>query len=657
MRIPDLEEIFNQSPGFFAVLRGPDFVFERVNEAYLTLVGGRDPIGKRLLDALPEIQGQGFIELLTGVLATGEPFVARAVCVSIAKGPGQIPEEIFVDLIYAPLRSDDGKVAGIITYGSDVTQQVLGRRQVDATAEELTSQVEEAQVLAEELEQSNEQLQKLNAEMEEAKAQAEEASSRVIEVLDSLGESVFLLDKTWKVRYLNPVARSIIEKMGVEAENIVGKVLWEELPELAGTLFESETRRAAKENQTVEYEAFMGTAGGWFETRVVPSKSGVTTFSRDVTERYKSAEALARSEEQFRLLANLIPTLAWMADETGWIFWYNERWYQYTGKTAPQMEGWGWQSVHDPDILPAVMEKWSASIATGEPFEMEFPLRSESGDFRWFLTRVAPLRNESEKVVRWFGTNTDVQAQHEAAIAAQAANKAKSDFLAAMSHETRQPINATLSFLELLEMGIYGQLADEQKTAIDRIRKNQEQLLSVITDILSFARLEAGHVELATVPVSCRRIVADLPALVEPQVLAKGISFSTECSQEDPIALGDREKILQILTNLVTNAIRATPERGRITVRCGRRNGVVEFKVNDTGVGIPSGRLEDIFSPFVQLERALNRPREGVGLGLAISRDFAIAMGGSLTATSSPGNGSTFTLSLPSAPTTDKVTG
>ena len=106
-----------------------------------------------------------------------------------------------------------------------------------------------------------------------------------------------------------------------------------------------------------------------------------------------------------------MPQLAWMANPDGWIYWYNQRWYQYTGTTPQQMEGWGWQSVHDPHELPKVMERWKSSIATGEPFDMVFPLRGADGIFRPFLTRIMPLRDAQGKVVRWFGTNTDISEQ------------------------------------------------------------------------------------------------------------------------------------------------------------------------------------------------------------------------------------------------------
>jgi PAS domain S-box-containing protein len=135
---------------------------------------------------------------------------------------------------------------------------------------------------------------------------------------------------------------------------------------------------------------------------------GASKIARDITQRIKADEAIRRSEAELQTLANAIPQLAWMAHPDGHIFWYNQKWYAYTGTTFDQMQGWGWQSVHDPEILPAVLSRWKHSLETGELFEMEFPIRGADGQFRWFLTRVNPLRDEQNRVIRWFGTNTDV---------------------------------------------------------------------------------------------------------------------------------------------------------------------------------------------------------------------------------------------------------
>jgi len=137
-------------------------------------------------------------------------------------------------------------------------------------------------------------------------------------------------------------------------------------------------------------------------------------IARDITERRRTEDALRESEHRLRTMADSIPQLAWMAEADGYIFWYNQKWYEYTGTTPQQMEGWGWQSVHDPEILPRVLDEWKGAIRMGTPFGMEFPIRSADGAFRWFLTRVNPLRNSEGEIVRWFGTNTDIEERREA---------------------------------------------------------------------------------------------------------------------------------------------------------------------------------------------------------------------------------------------------
>jgi len=150
---------------------------------------------------------------------------------------------------------------------------------------------------------------------------------------------------------------------------------------------------------------------------ISPGSAAHHTVFREITDRKKAEMALQESEERFRTLADAIPQLCWTADAAGWIFWYNQRWYEYTGTTPLQMEGWGWQSVHDPEVLPQVLERWQASIATGRPFEMVFPLRGSDGVFRPFLTRVMPLCDPDGNVVRWFGTNTDITEREQVATA------------------------------------------------------------------------------------------------------------------------------------------------------------------------------------------------------------------------------------------------
>lgn len=177
-------------------------------------------------------------------------------------------------------------------------------------------------------------------------------------------------------------------------------------------------------DQTIPHSSSHDDPRRWVSAVAYPLKDSesrvreVVLVHEDVTARTRAERALRESDEQFRLMADTMPQLTWMARADGHIFWYNRRWYEYTGTTPADMEGWGWQRVHDPEVLPRVLERWKASIASGEPFEMVFPLRGADGCLRPFLTRVNPLKDERGAVTRWFGTNTDINEQKRAEDAA-----------------------------------------------------------------------------------------------------------------------------------------------------------------------------------------------------------------------------------------------
>ena len=361
----------------------------------------------------------------------------------------------------------------------------------------------------------------------------------------------------------------------------------------------------------------------------------------------ESASAAAReSERQLRTMVDALPTLAWTARADGYIDWYNARWYEYTGKTAADMEGWGWESVHDPAMLPSVLERWRQSIATGEAFEMTFPLLGADGQFCAFLTRVVPIADQAGSILRWFGTNTNIEAEHAVRLGAERASRAKSDFLATMSHELRTPLNAIGGYVELLELGIRGPITDAQRDDLSRIQRSQRHLLGLINDVLNFARLEANGVTYNLQDVSLRATVNAVEPLVEPQLRKKSLRWARPEPSDDVHVRADEDKLRQVLLNLVANAIKFTPISGEITLTWEPSTDMVRLHVADTGSGIPADRLDDIFAPFVQIERRLNSAHEGAGLGLAISRDLARGMGGDLTVASTLGLGSTFTLSL-----------
>jgi PAS domain S-box-containing protein len=230
---------------------------------------------------------------------------------------------------------------------------------------------------------------------------------------------------------------------------------------------------------------------------------------------------------------------------------------------------------------------------------------------------------------------------------AEAANAAKTEFLRMISHELRQPLNAIGGLLELWEMGLRGDLSTEQREDMGRIKRNQQQLTTLIEDLLSFARLEAGKIEIEKVPVPVDSVFSGLVAAMSVAADARGVELRTTPCGDGTAVNADEDRLHQVMVNLVANALKATERGGRIDVWAEVSGASVDIRVRDTGVGISAAMLETIFAPFVQLGRALNQPREGAGLGLAISRGLTEAMGGTLTAESVVGVGSTFTVRMP----------
>lgn len=231
------------------------------------------------------------------------------------------------------------------------------------------------------------------------------------QLFDRMTDGFCALDRDWNYRLINETGARMVGRAPAE---LLGKKIFDSFPDIRETAFWNALQRAMEQQAPVEIEQYYAPVGKWFAVRIFPSPDGVSVYFRDVSEQ-KQAEAVLRAKDSpFQAVADSIPQLAWVADPTGFIFWYNRRWYEYTGTAPKDMEGWGWQSVHDPNVLPDVLAAWRKSIETGEPFDMVFPLRGADGIFRPFLTRVLPMKNAEGQVQWWFGTNTDISAQQKA---------------------------------------------------------------------------------------------------------------------------------------------------------------------------------------------------------------------------------------------------
>ncbi len=372
----------------------------------------------------------------------------------------------------------------------------------------------------------------------------------------------------------------------------------------------------------------------------------VVLVHEDITARKRAEAAIHESEEKLRLLADTIPQLAWMANPDGEIFWYNRRWYEYTGTTAEEMRGWGWQSVHAPDRLDAVLERWRQSLATGEPFDMVFPIRGADGEFHPFLTRVNPLRDEHGRILYWFGTNTDISEIKRMEMALVDADRRKDEFLATLAHELRNPLAPIRNGLHLI------QLAGGDPTAVDQARalidRQLQQLVRLVDDLMDMSRITTGKVQFRMDVVPLADVIRSAIETSRPLIDQMGHQLTVEIPDGPLLVEVDPTRMAQALLNVLNNAAKYSEPGSRILLSVQARGSEALVSVRDSGIGIEADHLPHVFDMFSQVDRSLERSQGGLGIGLSLAKRLVELHGGTIEAHSAgPGKGSEFVVRLP----------
>ena len=475
--------------------------------------------------------------------------------------------------------------------------------------------------------------------------------------------AIFMLDTEGRIKTWNEGAKHLKQ---YEADEIIGKsfsIFYE--PEDLKLNKPANELIAAQALGRYEDEGWRLRKDGsrfWANVIITPIKDkhdkliGFSKVTRDLTERKNAEEALKlanaqlqqrfietteelrESESMFLKFADSMPQLAWIAKPDGFRVWYNKGWYEYTGTTPEIIEGWGWQSVHDPKTLPTVMAEWKKSIASQKPMEMTYQIKGADGKFKWFLTRVTPIFNSKGELTRWFGTNTNVD---ERILELEIANKELEAFSYSVSHDLRAPLRSIDGFSKILLTEYYEKFDIKGRDYLNRVRLAAQKMGILIDALLSLSRVSRTKMKIEMVDLSfeVKRILDDFK-LLEPTrnvnvIISDGI-----------IAKGDPELIRILLQNLLSNAWKFTSKKESATIEFGVRQEIdrAVYFVRDTGVGFDMAYIDKLFGAFQRLHSDLEF--EGTGIGLVTVSRIVRRHGGEVWAEATPNVGATFFFTL-----------
>lgn len=513
-----LHNFFMQAPAALAILKGPEHLFEFVNPQFMQLIGStRNILGKPVSEAMPEIENQGFIELLHGVYNSGIPFIGKEVPAQIQKTPEKLEQE-YVNFVYHPFNDTKGNTEGIWVFAYPVTDMVLARKKAE------------------------------------------------------------------------------------------------------------------------------------------------------------------ESEEHFRIFANSIQNLAWIADGEGWIYWYNQRWYEYTGTILEEMLGWGWEKVHHPEHIDRVVAFVKDAWKEDQPFELIFPLRKYDGEYETFLTRVVPIKDDSGKICRWIGTNTNINEQKQAEEALKASeqryrmladnleqkvnertlelekskaslteknkeleqqNEELTSFTFIASHDLKEPLRKIEIYTNKIRETEQENLSAKSKEYFDKVIETTARMRILLDDIFTYAETgKEGSYEVTNLNEIATLSVQTL----QEQIIEKGAAIEYK---NLPVLHAIPYQMEQLFTNIIGNSLKYSKKDVKPVIRIETQKSGSDWKIlfTDNGIGFDETFKLKIFEIFQRLHTRIEY--SGTGIGLAICKKIVENHHGKIIANSVIGTGSIFTIIIP----------
>jgi PAS domain S-box-containing protein len=745
-----MRDVFHQAPAFMCVLRGPEHVYEMINERYLQLVGYRDLVGRKVRDALPELAAQGYVDLLDRVYRSGEPFIGADLPLMLQRAPGQEPEERYIDLAFTALRDAEGGISGLLVHGIDQTDRKLAELAQRADRERMQLAAEAAELGLWTWRPEDDMVHWENARLfeifglspEQPPVNAARFLQEFIHPDDAPGFGAAVartLERGAPLFFHGRIRRSDGEQRWIEVFGRARQSQGEGPPQLVGAVSDITERKLAELALHETRERFekivsqaatgvvqldvagnitfangkfcemLGYAPGELVGRhamdvtapdslpataaamrklredgigfvidkhylrrdggAMPATSsvnalrgpqgefqGMVAIVLDTTESKRAAERLRASEERYRTLFESMDQgfciIDMLFDAAGQPVDYrfiemNRMFERHTGLSNAV----GRTAL---ELVPALdrfwIETYGRVATTGEAARFESEARAMGRWFDVYATRIGGPG--SVRVALLFSDITSRKASEDRlrtlADGLAEADRRKTEFLATLAHELRNPLAPIRSGLAVIR------LSGDNPAAVGKVREMMERqvghMVHLIDDLLDVARISGGKLELKKSRVDLRTVLSSAVETSLPAVEAGRHVLDLELAGEALMADADATRIAQVVANLLNNAAKYTPAGGRIRLSARREAGTAVIAVSDTGVGIPAESLDSVFDMFNQVGRNLDRAQGGLGIGLSLVRRLVEMHEGTVEADSAgSGMGSVFTVRLPLA--------
>lgn len=596
-----------QAPVALSMLMGDEFVIQVANPQMLQL-WGKPPeiIGTKLIDALPELKEQSFMEILSDVKKTGKPYKGYKYLTYLVRDGKE--EECYFDFIYAPIYNDDeSEIIGVSVVATEVTDQVLSELKLAETEYKFENLIR-------------------NSDYAVAIYKGEDF------IIDLANDKML---KTWG-----------------KDDSVIGKRIEEGIPELVGQAFlgllkqvyeSGETYSAKEDRADLVVDGKLQTYYYNFSYQPLKNHNGevyaIANIAVDVTDAVIAKQRLQENEAKYKNLADSLPIIIWTADKEGNIDYYNKKWYDYTGFEGVDSREAATHKILHPDDVARATQVWQRSKESKSAYEIEYQFKdSQTEDsYKWFLGRAVPIKDPNDEIIQWIGTCTDINEFKQF-------QQQKDNFLGIASHELKTPLTSLKLYSQYLEKNLRKQ--DDQKNADVALKMDDQinKLTGLVNDLLDVTKIQNGKILLNKSDFNFDELVAEI---ITEQQMSTSHRIYLEAENIGNI-YGDRHRISQVMSNLISNAIKYSPDSDKIQITTKlTEEGCVLFSVRDYGIGIPEDKKDKVFEQYYRVSGSMEHTFPGLGLGLYISSEIIKRSGGRIFVNSIEGKGSEFCFEIP----------